>query len=181
MQSKKSFSLTEIITAVFIFSLIAAGTGGVLFSTQRSWRRIETELDLVEQARWAIAFIAAEARSAEAAESIFAFGPDKIFALLIEQERIWYWVGDGADYGDIGTLYRGRDDFWPSDFDQDSFDEANLYRQKLSTLIVDNPETDPLFALLGAGPGQQAIITLTTGQGERKVTLRTQIWLRNIL
>ena len=61
---KKSFTLLESLVVVGIFSVIMVSVAGLFISILTSWQKQNKTLELVGNARWAIDFLANEARQA---------------------------------------------------------------------------------------------------------------------
>lgn len=101
---RKSFTLLELLVAVGIFSLMSVSASGLLVSIFNSWRTQRTDLDLVQNARWAVQFIANELRRAPVNQLLrVVVGAEATYALhaVSGSTHTWFWR-EGT------TLYRGE-------------------------------------------------------------------------
>ena len=160
------FTLLEVMVAVAVFSLVMTGISGVLLSIQQGWQRQKAGLDLVQNARWSMEFMVNEIR--QGGNLVPGAGDRLQFELPSGDgsNRIWYWRGDGGNYGNMSMMFRGRGA---------DLGNANDNRQELANLIVDNPSGNNIFKLIG----DLLTIELTTNKEGRNYTLRSQVRPRN--
>lgn len=59
---RKGFTLLEVLVAIAVFSLIATAAAGTFAAIQAAWRKQRNTIDLAQNARWAMEFIANELR-----------------------------------------------------------------------------------------------------------------------
>lgn len=177
---KKSFSFAEMILAIFIFSLVAAAGGGAMFSIQNSWKETKRQLDLVQQARWALEFMSADIRGGRNANASSMAGLNTVLRIDVDinsdgnWDRVWYWEGDGSvDYGDEGVIYRGVDGH-PITGGMNSLRKAALVKQELIELVDSGAGTN--FTATG---GDLITIIFSLVNKGKKETFRTQVWARN--
>ncbi|MCF7873825.1 MAG: prepilin-type N-terminal cleavage/methylation domain-containing protein [Candidatus Omnitrophica bacterium] len=177
---RKSFSFVEIIIAIFIFSLVVAATGGVMFSIQNSWKEVKYKLDLVQQARWALEYMSADIREGKNVNASSMAGLGNVLKVEVDigfdgnWDRVWYWEGDGSSsYGDLGVIYRGVDVF-PLSGGVNSLIEATSVKQELVELVDTGADTE--FSVTG---GNLVTIILDLNKKGKKEIFRTQVWVRN--
>lgn len=105
------FTLLEIIIALAIFTLASIGVGGAIVSIQQSWQKQKASVNLVNNARWGMEFIANEIRRAPATSISLITNPDGIKFELpggpVYEVRYWRGAAGGA-YGDPNIIYRGQ-------------------------------------------------------------------------
>lgn len=193
---KKGFSLLEVLVALAVFGLVMAAAAGAFSSIQQAWRKQRNTIDLVQNARWAMEFMANEIR-----EKNSIFDPEGVPERLFlspnplswppSSDIVWYWRGDGTVYGNTSAIYRGTGE---------TISIANGNRQELTNFIVDNTLDlmnnswgsltadglpDPIFFhFYGNDP---ATITLTVrprpdqpvGRENRDYVLRMRVRARN--
>ncbi len=137
---RSGFTLVEIMVAITVFVIVVVAAGETLFSVRQAWQKQKLVLDSIRNARWAVEFMVNEMRQG----SNFS-----VFASTLQFElppggapnRVWYWRGDGATYGNADILFRGAGA---------SLNNANSVRQELSNFIVTNPSGNGIFASAGA-------------------------------
>lgn len=61
--NESGFTLLEVLVALAVLGMVMAGASGIFSSVQQAWRKQRNTLDLVQNARWAMEFMANEARS----------------------------------------------------------------------------------------------------------------------
>jgi len=164
--SKRGFTLIEVMVAVTVFALVMTTISGILLLVQQGWQRQKTDLDLLQNARWAMDFMISEIRQGG---NITILPPDRLHIELdtdgnnIADTRVWYWRGDAGNYGDSSVIFRGTGV---------NLDTANNNRQELANFIVDNPSGNNMF-------NSGLFIELTTAKETRTYTLRSQVRPRN--
>ncbi len=67
LNTRRGFTLLEVLVAIAVFGLIAAGTAGAFASMQQAWRKQRNTMDLAQNSRWAMEFTVNELRHATAA------------------------------------------------------------------------------------------------------------------
>lgn len=176
----KGFTLPEIIVAFTILALVMVTASGLFISVNQAWQRQRQTIDLVQNARWAVEFMVREIRQGRNVSVDLEFwGGESVFRLQFElppggsDNRVRYFRGNGAGFGPTNVLYRksGAGLGPPAD------------RQELANFIVDNPNGNPIFSLVGG----VLTIELTVrprpqdpeGRGNRNYTVRTQVRPRN--
>lgn len=163
--SKRGFTLIEVMVAVTVFALVMTTISGILLLVQQGWQRQKTDLDLLQNARWAMDFMISEIRQGG---NITILPPDRLHIELdtdgnnIADTRVWYWRGDAGNYGDSSVIFRGTGV---------NLDTANNNRQELANFVSNNN----IFNL----DGNLLTIELTTSKETRTYTLRSQVRPRN--
>jgi prepilin-type N-terminal cleavage/methylation domain-containing protein len=175
---RKGFTLLEVLVAIAVFALIVTAAAGTFAAIQTAWRKQRNTIDLAQNARWAMEFMANEIRQGGAPIAIsggsqrisFRPYPGPLTPL------VWYWRGNGGALGTSSIMYRGTGA---------NIAAANAARQELANFIVfPNPSGNAIFINPAAG---LYTIELTVrprpaaaaGQENRDYTLRTQVRVRN--
>ena len=175
--SKRGFTLIEVMVAVTVFALVMTTISGILLLVQQGWQRQKTDLDLLQNARWAMDFMISEIRQVRGGISpsgtihIVIISPDRMWIELdtngdnVCDTRVWYWRGDAGNYGDSSVIFRG------TGVTGVDLDTANTTRQELANFVSNNN----IFNL----DGNLLTIELTTSKETRTYTLRSQVRPRN--
>lgn len=204
---KLSITLIEAVTVIVIFAMVAAASGSILFSTNRSGSQLADKAEILKEADWAIDFMVNEVRWADsepAVDSLSILFPTED-TLDFERDvdgdsnidRVWYWRGFmmagcvlPEDPGCNSTmLYRGVD-IWPDALpdDEASLEEARVNSQVLSRFIVDNPidplgspDLFPIFDFNSADYSVGFLLTIAYPgpSGDQNQTLRTRVTVLN--
>lgn len=59
---RKGFTLLEVLVAIAVFALIVTASAGTFATIQQAWRKQRNTIDLAQNARWAMEFMANEIR-----------------------------------------------------------------------------------------------------------------------
>jgi prepilin-type N-terminal cleavage/methylation domain-containing protein len=59
---RKGFTLLEVLVAIAVFALIVTAAAGTFAAIQQAWRKQRNTIDLAQNARWAMEFMANEIR-----------------------------------------------------------------------------------------------------------------------
>lgn len=138
--SRKGFTLLEILVAVTIFSLVAAGVGGVFISVRKAWLSQKGTVDVVQNSRWAMEFMCNEIRQAGSINTNPGGLPQGQVIRLRPHpgpptDFVWYWRGDSVSEttpnGYSSCLYRGVGN---------NINQAYAVRYQLANIIVPNPD-----------------------------------------
>ena len=174
----RGFSLLEVLVAVTVFGLIIAAAGGTFSAIQQSWRMQRNAIDLVQNSRWAMEFMANEIRPGGAPAAIQPGGTGIGFQPYPGPPTawVWYWLGDGAGLGNANTIYRGTGASLPAA-------AAILPRKELANFIVP-PVGNVIFTDAGGGLYTIQLTlrpqpTLPAGRENRNYALQTQVRMRN--
>ncbi len=137
---RTGFTLLEILLAVTIFSLVAAGIGGVFISVRKSWLIQKGTVDVVQNGRWAMEFMCNEIRQAGSINTNPGGLPQGQVIRLRPypgppNDFVWYWRGDSASDGTpngySSYLYRGVGN---------NISQAYAVRYQLANIVVPNPD-----------------------------------------
>lgn len=116
--SRRSFTLLEVLIVMALFSLISLGVAGIIRTVYQSWLIQRTNLDLIQNARWALQRITQELHQAQVKSLLKVIGGtntagfcdgyvesacDALYAVDVNSNGFYYWRN--------GTvLYRGEGD-----------------------------------------------------------------------
>lgn len=179
--SLTGFTLVEIMVALAVFAIIIVGAAGLFISVRDSWRIQKTNLELAQNARWAMEFITNEVRHSSIGTVViqesgralrFGVNTDGNIANGDDQ-RVVYWRGNdsvdscgGSSQGYQNYLYRGIGN---------NVNNACPGRHQIADFIADNPNNDPIFIENGG----VVTITLTVENNNKNLTLRSRVRPRN--
>jgi uncharacterized protein (TIGR02599 family) len=136
MNTRRSFTLLELLIAMVVFSLIGVGTTGVIRTVYQSWQFQRTNIDLIQNARWALQRMTQELHQAQIQSLLKVIGGNStdncdgyvesvcnsLYALDPDSNGFYYWRA--------GTvLYRGEGT---------TFSQAVANKQELSTYMYYN-------------------------------------------
>lgn len=110
--SLTGFTLLEVIIALAIFTLASIGVGGAIVSVQQSWQKQKSSVNLINNSRWGMEFIANEIRRAPSSSISQITSPVNGLKLELPSGgpsyEVRYWRGDAGGYGDADIIYRGQ-------------------------------------------------------------------------
>lgn len=199
---RKGFTLLEVLVAIAVFALIVTASAGTFATIQQAWRKQRNTIDLAQNARWAMEFMANEIRHTTAGGgwgdiAILAGGRGARLGIdadgdSVVDTRVVFWRGNTASdttgQGHQNYLYRGIGN---------NIAPAYPTRQQLANFIVNNPDLvnnatglppsdgaiDPVFILNGGLLNIELTVrprpTSLVGRENRDYTLRTQVRVRN--
>lgn len=192
------FTLVELMVAVTVFALIISGSAMTLVSIQQSWLRQKDAVNVIQNARWAMEFMANQIRlgtvSANPAwlrAQVLAGGRELSIGIDPDGDGVspWQEIQYRAQGENLRMRWRWGDDLGPSGPWSTEADLTNL--------VADNP--DLINDTTGLPPGGDGpdpyfieynglvTIELTVrprpsvpeGKNNRNYTLRTQVRFRN--
>lgn len=175
---KKGFTLLEVMVAIAVFTFIVTAAAGTFVSMQQAWRVQKTSVNLVQNARWAMEFMANELRQGGAPIAITG-GVNTRLSFRpypgAPSPLVWYWRGNGGAFGTNSIIYRGVGN---------TIAAANLNRQELVNFIVTNPSGNLIFIAAGGGLYTIELTvrprpTQPIGRDNRNYSVRTQVRPRN--
>ena len=115
IKGRRAFTLIEILVAIAVFASVTVSTAGIFFFVHNAWQTHKKDLNLIQNARWAIDFMTAELRSSYVHDlRSYTVDGESVYALSYNiydtqsgsySNRMWFWR-EGV------VLYRGEgDDF----------------------------------------------------------------------
>jgi prepilin-type N-terminal cleavage/methylation domain-containing protein len=165
--TKKGFTLVEVMVAVTVFSLVVVAAGGSFFSVRQSWQRQRDTIDLIQNARWAMELMSNEIRQARATTVSVGLGGNRL-RFRIDPDADGNPPFRQIEYRRQGTVLYRRWGQIPGVWQP--------YRE-LANLIINNPSGNQIFNWDAIT--QVLTIELTVERNNRRYTLRTQVRPRN--
>lgn len=103
---RKGFTLLEVLVAIAVFALIVTAAAGTFATIQAAWRKQRNTIDLAQNARWAMEFMANEIRLS----SVSAAPPWAQIQIILGGRGIRFGRDSDADndvaIGDIQVQFR---------------------------------------------------------------------------
>ena len=191
--NEKGFTLLEVLVAIAVLGLVMAGASGIFSSVQQAWRKQRNTLDLVQNARWAMEFMANEVRHATVSAAP-AWAQTQI--ILVGNGIQLGRDSDGdndVDIGDIQVQFRRpagataqiqRRQRTRTGPPGPLWSAWSAWEELANFIVLPNPSGNALFTDAGGGLYTIELTvrpqpTQPVGRENRDYTLRTQVRARN--